>query len=59
MALVPRGARRLIGQEPLVVLLDLGPTPHTSAGARRVSTPARRRGAKPRHVADKGCEEEE
>ena len=59
MALIPRGARRLIGQERLVVLLDLGPTPHTSASARRVSIPVRRRGAKPWHVADRGREEVE
>ena len=59
MALILRGARRLMGRERLVVLLDLGPTPRTSVGARRGSTPARRRGVQPWYIADRGRKEVE
>ena len=52
VALVPCGARRLVGQEHLVILLYLGPTPITSAGARRGSTPANHSGARLWYVAD-------
>jgi hypothetical protein len=59
VALVPRGECRLVGRERLVVLLDLGPTPRTSASAPCGSTPACRGDDRPWRADDQGREEVE
>ena len=57
VVLVLCGTCRLVGRERLVVILNLGLKPNTSAGARRGSATVCRRGAQPWHVPNQGCKE--